>query len=130
MNKKKNINKMAMTMFVLLSHLIPLPSPEIADNMNKIVTPIIIKICVLNPTGILLFKYEKPPLIWIAPNPRDVATPNTVANTAIISIVFPIGPFTRSEEHTSELQSRGHLVCRLLLEKKKKNKSNKDSIIQ
>src|SRR5215510_14656780 len=29
--------------------------------------------------------------------------------------------FGRSEEHTSELQSRGHLVCRLLLEKKKKN---------
>src|SRR5437660_2067957 len=27
--------------------------------------------------------------------------------------------FKRSEEHTSELQSRGHLVCRLLLEKKK-----------
>src|SRR3989442_8841076 len=27
----------------------------------------------------------------------------------------------RSEEHTSELQSRPHLVCRLLLEKKKKN---------
>src|SRR5690625_6252823 len=30
---------------------------------------------------------------------------------------------TRSEEHTSELQSRGHLVCRLLLEKKKKQKT-------
>src|SRR5690625_6353092 len=29
----------------------------------------------------------------------------------------------RSEEHTSELQSRGHLVCRLLLEKKKQTKS-------
>src|SRR5690625_6183543 len=28
----------------------------------------------------------------------------------------------RSEEHTSELQSRGHLVCRLLLEKKNKKK--------
>src|SRR2546429_1674927 len=28
-------------------------------------------------------------------------------------------PFRRSEEHTSELQSRLHLVCRLLLEKKK-----------
>src|SRR5689334_24055930 len=28
---------------------------------------------------------------------------------------------TRSEEHTSELQSQFHLVCRLLLEKKKKN---------
>src|SRR5690625_6397952 len=35
----------------------------------------------------------------------------------------PINMFSfgllRSEEHTSELQSRGHLVCRLLLEKKK-----------
>src|SRR5437660_2466998 len=30
----------------------------------------------------------------------------------------------RSEEHTSELQSRGHLVCRLLLEKKKKIKKH------
>src|SRR2546422_4360375 len=30
----------------------------------------------------------------------------------------------RSEEHTSELQSRLHLVCRLLLEKKKKKRSN------
>src|SRR5690625_1307635 len=29
----------------------------------------------------------------------------------------------RSEEHTSELQSRGHIVCRLLLEKTKQNKS-------
>src|SRR5439155_7115062 len=29
---------------------------------------------------------------------------------------------SRSEEHTSELQSRGHLVCRLLLEKKKKTR--------
>src|SRR5690625_6423313 len=30
-------------------------------------------------------------------------------------------PHPRSEEHTSELQSRGHLVCRLLLEKKNRN---------
>src|SRR5205809_5328195 len=33
----------------------------------------------------------------------------------------PSGWSTRSEEHTSELQSRLHLVCRLLLEKKKKS---------
>src|SRR5690625_5784976 len=32
---------------------------------------------------------------------------------------FYLADATRSEEHTSELQSRGHLVCRLLLEKKK-----------
>src|SRR3989442_11900195 len=31
----------------------------------------------------------------------------------------------RSEEHTSELQSRPHLVCRLLLEKKKKRTTNR-----
>src|SRR5690625_6295507 len=31
---------------------------------------------------------------------------------------FALNDFIRSEEHTSELQSRGHLVCRLLLEKK------------
>src|SRR2546422_4317052 len=31
-----------------------------------------------------------------------------------------VAPLLRSEEHTSELQSRLHLVCRLLLEKKKK----------
>src|SRR5690625_3202166 len=31
-----------------------------------------------------------------------------------------VGSRLRSEEHTSELQSRGHLVCRLLLEKKKR----------
>src|SRR3989449_1828098 len=35
---------------------------------------------------------------------------------------------TRSEEHTSELQSRLHLVCRLLLEKKKKKTSKTHSI--
>src|SRR5207253_6450843 len=39
-----------------------------------------------------------------------------------IETVFLIPWGTRSEEHTSELQSRGHLVCRLLLEKKKKKK--------
>src|SRR2546427_9224686 len=34
----------------------------------------------------------------------------------------PIAPAERSEEHTSELQSQSNLVCRLLLEKKKKKK--------
>src|SRR5207253_8680387 len=39
------------------------------------------------------------------------------SNTAV-SVGNPL--LKRSEEHTSELQSRGHLVCRLLLEKKNK----------
>src|SRR5690625_7025816 len=36
-----------------------------------------------------------------------------------IQLINTLTNLTRSEEHTSELQSRGHLVCRLLLEKKK-----------
>src|SRR2546422_1468175 len=39
-------------------------------------------------------------------------------------IQFMCDILRRSEEHTSELQSRLHLVCRLLLEKKKKNNNN------
>src|SRR5688572_32426281 len=40
------------------------------------------------------------------------------------------GPSPRSEEHTSELQSQSNLVCRLLLEKKKKKKNIKKKNIQ
>src|SRR2546430_7538551 len=36
------------------------------------------------------------------------------------SVMSPLALFVRSEEHTSELQSQSNLVCRLLLEKKKK----------
>src|SRR5258705_1417991 len=36
-------------------------------------------------------------------------------------------PIPRSEEHTSELQSLRHLVCRLLLEKKKKEQNQHDT---
>src|SRR5436309_9678850 len=40
------------------------------------------------------------------------------------------GTAARSEEHTSELQSRENLVCRLLLEKKKKKKKERDNCKQ
>src|SRR5690348_17496603 len=45
----------------------------------------------------------------------------------MLSNIEKISPesLMRSEEHTSELQSPVHLVCRLLLEKKKKKKMNK-----
>src|SRR5438067_8605205 len=42
---------------------------------------------------------------------------------ATATILLPAGTTTRSEEHTSELQSRFDLVCRLLLEKKKHRRS-------
>src|SRR5690625_6362090 len=57
-----------------------------------------------------------------------VVVTETLSTTT--SIATPVKRFcssteipSRSEEHTSELQSRGHLVCRLLLEKKQKNRS-------
>src|SRR2546422_8250995 len=83
--------------------------------------------------------------------PRDVATVPAVVifaryapakmpgqtrypNTRNAARAIPVGGHTavalactkRSEEHTSELQSRLHLVCRLLLEKKKKKKSTRE----
>src|SRR5206468_12157926 len=42
------------------------------------------------------------------------------------STLPPASTHGRSEEHTSELQSRSDLVCRLLLEKKKKKKNTKE----
>src|SRR2546430_2937029 len=42
-------------------------------------------------------------------------------NCVVLSPPGRINPSQRSEEHTSELQSQSNLVCRLLLEKKKKN---------
>src|SRR5687768_17625182 len=41
------------------------------------------------------------------------------AKASKVRAAFSLSPSLRSEEHTSELQSRLHLVCRLLLEKKK-----------
>src|SRR5690625_163155 len=49
-------------------------------------------------------------------SPLGVVAAITPFNMPLLMMVNKIG---RSEEHTSELQSRGHLVCRLLLEKKK-----------
>src|SRR2546430_4152995 len=44
----------------------------------------------------------------------------------LAAIAFPLYPLAvRSEEHTSELQSQSNLVCRLLLEKKKKRASSR-----
>src|SRR5690625_6144320 len=43
---------------------------------------------------------------------------NFIINTILLAMGYKLFS-KRSEEHTSELQSRGHLVCRLLLEKKK-----------
>src|SRR2546422_6642781 len=73
-------------------------------------------------------------LYWSAPRPPLSAESTASAVACVLpSVVTPPAPsrarityslaapncWIRSEEHTSELQSRLHLVCRLLLEKKK-----------
>src|SRR3712207_8424153 len=54
---------------------------------------------------------------WAYSESTDTADVNVVDNTTLFDFD---GKALRSEEHTSELQSRQYLVCRLLLEKKKK----------
>src|SRR5579863_8860208 len=49
----------------------------------------------------------------------ELTTPTGAAVVAALAADFGVMPPMRSEEHTSELQSPVHLVCRLLLEKKK-----------
>src|SRR2546422_8544191 len=64
-----------------------------------------------------LFRSSGTPL---APGAGDWAI--TVGATSVVKLQTTFAPTViaqRSEEHTSELQSRLHLVCRLLLEKKK-----------
>src|SRR2546422_3132078 len=66
-----------------------------------------------------------PPTIWIsstfvAPSPSATIASASVRATCCTAASNCF--HKRSEEHTSELQSRLHLVCRLLLEKKKKLK--------
>src|SRR2546422_7247215 len=77
---------------------------------------------------------RRPPRSTLFPSRRssDLGTPTALPNShsAAASPRPAAGPcrgdgrvvrlFGRSEEHTSELQSRLHLVCRLLLEKKKR----------
>src|SRR5439155_7094622 len=67
------------------------------------------------------------PPVEIAPGTGDrFGAEISVATNGRIDVMFDDRSYSgnaqvdvRSEEHTSELQSRGHLVCRLLLEKKK-----------
>src|SRR5437016_10877938 len=52
---------------------------------------------------------------------QGIAGHDSLTMDQCLRLIFRPG-FSRSEEHTSELQSLTNLVCRLLLEKKKKNK--------
>src|SRR5205814_9387565 len=60
--------------------------------------------------------------VWFAPNRSAILLPSSlrIANVRCLKMTVTR---LRSEEHTSELQSLRHLVCRLLLEKKKNRRA-------
>src|SRR5262245_63273509 len=64
-------------------------------------------------------------------SPAGRTSASTGSAARICSSAAPLAASARSEEHTSELQSLRHLVCRLLLEKKKKtNKEHEDEDVE
>src|SRR2546422_2901116 len=66
-----------------------------------------------------LFRSQRVELISRIPRTTYILPPVPGSSLSTLALTPLLPP--RSEEHTSELQSRLHLVCRLLLEKKKKN---------
>src|SRR2546426_6424895 len=66
------------------------------------------------PADVLPAKFRSPPYVAVS-----VLLPEEVG----VSVQVPAATEPRSEEHTSELQSPCNLVCRLLLEKKKKRRT-------
>src|SRR2546428_9756408 len=90
------------------------PSPGPGGGGRWIVAGILTGV-LLGAAGLFVFRRRAP-----APPPSTLSAPTTLATAAPSP--------TRSEEHTSELQSRSDLVCRLLLEKKKKMTPSTDTI--
>src|SRR5438105_13607248 len=72
-----------------------------------------------SPQGMILFGLRREVLESGAVEPSEV---QAGLDAVTAEDVQRVAQDVRSEEHTSELQSRVDLVCRLLLEKKKKNK--------
>src|SRR5690625_7094042 len=77
--------------------------------IHKLKSNLVPKTAVIKLTKILMINRVAKPLTELVPKINNI---DAASNVVILA--------SRSEEHTSELQSRGHLVCRLLLEKKQR----------
>src|SRR5690606_40313353 len=74
----------------------------------------------------ILFFFSNPPTILSTASKKSCLSTSflflrAAVNAASLQTLAMSAPEKRSEEHTSELQSRENLVCRLLLEKKKES---------
>src|SRR5258708_37645255 len=88
------------------------------------VATLILAVCVQSLFIFFFLMIRRPPRSTLFPTRRSSDLPETSETSRIrkieVEIIFRAAPVAlRSEEHTSELQSPDHLVCRLLLEKKK-----------
>src|SRR5690554_339936 len=111
----------------LIEHLL-----ELRNRLLKMVLAVIICFAVIYPFANDLYLLLSQPLRELLPVGQmmiatDITSPFfaplklalvLAVFAAIPVILYQLWSFVRSEEHTSELQSRPHLVCRLLLEKK------------
>src|SRR5690625_5534935 len=100
-----------------------------APKSSVTISPVSISFVLATPWGIA----ERCPEAIIRSKLEEVAPASRIYISILLLISISVTPgrrsfnmfekalsaMFRSEEHTSELQSRGHLVCRLLLEKKK-----------
>src|SRR5690625_7039426 len=100
---------------------VPTPAAHKANNSTAVTAVFIIALVFFFApwAAAAIFGFSRPgegftfgPLVEAFENPRAW---RALQDTLLLAVA------TRSEEHTSELQSRGHLVCRLLLAKKKQN---------
>src|SRR5207253_10400102 len=96
----------------------PTPLPTIADRLSpSTTTP-----APTRSPAFFLHRHRPPPDLHPFPTRRSSDRSTSAGQFQSLRDPSPetVASVCRSEEHTSELQSRGHLVCRLLLERKKK----------
>src|SRR2546425_8148992 len=80
---------------------------------------------------------RRPPRSTLFPYTTLFRSPHRIQRDEVLDVLHRrvrqhahrLGDVERSEEHTSELQSLAYLVCRLLLEKKKKKKTKHDDLV-
>src|SRR5438034_3217858 len=103
-------------LFSFYSYLDPLVSPSFPTRRSSD-----LKVSIGRPACIRLALFAGKHSLWRSSFTRDeVNIPSHPGKIGTEGDLLSIG--RRSEEHTSELQSHSDLVCRLLLEKKKKDK--------
>src|SRR3712207_8593004 len=89
---------------------------RLSSALNRWQTVVVVTVVFVVPVNAFLFFFSYLPNTTTAPvSPEDTAPKTTFESMDPTTTLLRLD---RSEEHTSELQSRQYLVCRLLLEKK------------